>query len=322
MKEPKRLTPLGQHSEPPDVGPVIVGVDGSERSIDALALADLLGPALGRDVVIAYVHPFKQLSSLFAPGEYERLVRDVAESTFDQVRTHLRSVREPRMQLVSESSPAAGLHTLAERERAALIVIGSSHRTGIGRVLVGGTGERLLSGASAPVALAPAGYAAAAPALRAVGCGFDGSPESYRALAWATNLACTASAHLRVLSVYERTLPASLAVCGGLPTASINDVLRRRRGEELAGAVSALGADLDADQRLLDGDAELLLATESSELDLLVVGSRGYGPLRATLLGSVSSALVRSAQSPLVVVPRGADDESAHQGTTSPRRIA
>jgi nucleotide-binding universal stress UspA family protein len=45
--------------------------------------------------------------------------------------------------------------------------------------------------------------------------------------------------------------------------------------------------------------------------DLLAVGSRGYGPLRAVLLGSVSSALVRSAASPLVVVPRGAAGASA-----------
>jgi nucleotide-binding universal stress UspA family protein len=51
------------------------------------------------------------------------------------------------------------------------------------------------------------------------------------------------------------------------------------------------------------------------------VGSRGYGPLRAVLLGSVSSALVRSARSPLVVVPRAANGEPPH-GTTSPRRIA
>ena len=60
------------------------------------------------------------------------------------------------MQLISDKSPAAGLHALAERE-AALIVIGSSHRSNIGRSLVGGTGERLLSGASAPVAVAPVG---------------------------------------------------------------------------------------------------------------------------------------------------------------------
>ena len=290
-----------------DSGPVIVGVDGSERSIEALALADLLGPALGRRVVIAHVHPFRQLSSLFAEGEYERLEREVAESTFEQIREHLPSVPERRMQLVAGDSPAAGLHALAERERAALIVVGSSHRSAIGRILVGGTGERLLSGASAPVAVAPAGYATAGAGIQTVGCGFDGSRESHRALAWAAELARTTSARLRVLSVYESTLPVTLALGGGLPTASINEVVRRQRDEELSKAMSALDADIDATGALLDGDARELLAGESAGLDLLVVGSRGYGPLRAVLLGSVSSALVRSARSPLVVMPRGAD---------------
>jgi nucleotide-binding universal stress UspA family protein len=291
-----------------DSGPVIVGVDGSERSVEALALADLLGPALGRRVVIAHVHPFRQLSSLFAEGEYERLEREVAESTFEHIREHLPSVPERRLQLVAGDSPAAGLHALAEAEGATLIVVGSSHRSAIGRILVGGTGERLLSGASAPVAVAPAGYATAAAGIQTVGCGFDGSQESQRALAWAAELARTTSARLRVLSVYEPTLPVSLALGGGgLPTASINEVLRRQCDEELAQAMSALEADIDATGTLLDGDAREVLAGESAGLDLLVVGSRGYGPLRAVLLGSVSSALVRSAQSPLVVVPRGAE---------------
>ena len=294
----------------PGSGPVIVGVDGSQRSVEALALADLLGPALGRPVVIAYVHPYGKLSSLFSESEYETLVREVAESTFDQIREHLPSVPERRMQLVSDESPAAGLHALAEREEAALIVIGSSHRSTIGRILVGGTGERLLSGASAPVAVAPAGYTAAGRGIQIVGCGFDGSQEAQRALAWAAALARAASARLRILSVYEPTLPTSLAVGGGLATASINEVLRRERQEELAQAVVALDPDLDASEKLLEGDARELLARESGELDLLVVGSRGYGPLRAVLLGSVSSALVRSAQSPLVVVPRAATGDA------------
>ena len=190
MREPQR-----------NVGPVVVGVDGSERSVEALALADLLGPALRRPVIIVHVHPFGQLSSPVAEGEYERLVRDVAESTLEQAREHLPSVPERRMQLVAESSPAAGLHALAEREGAGLIVVGSSHRSSIGRIVIGGTGESLLSGASAPVAVAPAGYAAAGRRIQVVGCGFDGSPESHRALAWSAELARGASARLRVLSV-------------------------------------------------------------------------------------------------------------------------
>ncbi len=288
-------------------GPIIVGVDGSQRSVDALALADLLGPALRRRVIVAYVHPYGKLSSLFSEGEHERMVRDIVESTVDQVREHLPSVAERPMRLVSATSAAAGLHTLAQREAAALIVIGSSHRSNIGRVLVGGTGERLLSGASAAVAVAPAGYTTNSRAIQTIGCGFDGTQESYRALEWAADLAKARSAPLRVLSVYEPALPALVAVGGGLATASINDVLRRQRADELARALSGLEADVEVGGSLLDGDAAAVLARESRDLHLLVVGSRGYGPLRAVLLGSVSGALMRSAGSPLVVVPRGAD---------------
>ena len=57
--------------------------------------------------------------------------------------------------------------------------------------------------------------------------------------------------------------------------------------------------------KLLEGDAAGLLERESEGLDLLVTGSRGYGPKRAVLVGSVSSELLRTAQCPVVVVPRG-----------------
>jgi hypothetical protein len=70
-------------------------------------------------VVIAYGHPYGKLSSVLSQGEYETVVRGVAESTFEQIREHLPSVPERRMQLVSDDSAAAGLHALAEREAAA-----------------------------------------------------------------------------------------------------------------------------------------------------------------------------------------------------------
>ena len=37
----------------------------------------------------------------------------------------------------------------------------------------------------------------------------------------------------------------------------------------------------------------------------MVVGSRGYGPMRHALLGSVSAKLMRTCPAPLLVVPRG-----------------
>jgi nucleotide-binding universal stress UspA family protein len=294
-------------NDPIDTAPVVVGVDGSARSIDALVLADVVAAALRTRLVIAYVHSLGKLSSVFSEDEHELIVRGIAESTFEQIRDYLPSVPERRLQLISEKSPAAGLHVLAEREQAALMVVGSSHRSNIGRILVGGTAERLLTGASVPVAVAPAGYSTARRSIQLVGSAFDGSPESHRALAWAAELAQTASARLRIVAVHEHACAATLALNGGLATASLNDILRRQLKEQLAEALAALDPGIDASQTLLEGDARDLLCEASGDLDLLVLGSRGYGPMRAVLLGSVSAGLVRSAHSPLVVVPRGSE---------------
>jgi nucleotide-binding universal stress UspA family protein len=56
---------------------------------------------------------------------------------------------------------------------------------------------------------------------------------------------------------------------------------------------------------VLHGDPVLCLAEASAGLDLLVVGSRRYGPLKRALVGAVSSALVEHAHCPVLIVPRG-----------------
>jgi hypothetical protein len=96
--------------------PALRGRDASRGGLGTLALANLLAPALERPVVVAHVHPWGRLSRFLSEGEYEALVREVAESTFEQVREYPPSVPERRMQPVSERSPAAGLDALAQRD--------------------------------------------------------------------------------------------------------------------------------------------------------------------------------------------------------------
>jgi nucleotide-binding universal stress UspA family protein len=60
-----------------------------------------------------------------------------------------------------------------------------------------------------------------------------------------------------------------------------------------------------------DGDPAARLAEASSELDLRVVGSRRYGPVRRALLGSVSMRLVNRAACPVLIVPRGVHPDAA-----------
>ena len=184
------MNPRSVSEHAAEVAPLIVGVDGSERSRDALALAVQLAEP-GQGVLLAHVHPYGPLSDLLSGDDYARLVREVAESTLSAANETLPPATDRVMQLVSNQSPAAGLHDLAAEKDAALIVVGSSHRSGLGRVLAGSVAESVLAGSPVPVAIATRGLAGNEDGIRIVGCGFDGSPEAHEALGWAADISAT-----------------------------------------------------------------------------------------------------------------------------------
>ena len=69
-------------------------------------------------------------------------------------------------------------------------------------------------------------------------------------------------------------------------------------------AIAGIPEAVERESRFVDGSADDVLVAESEDLDLLVVGSRGYGPLGAVLLGSASTILARAAACPIIVTPR------------------
>jgi nucleotide-binding universal stress UspA family protein len=75
----------------------------------------------------------------------------------------------------------------------------------------------------------------------------------------------------------------------------------------LHSAVSGLPSDLRALPIFEHGGAARhLLDYAEQGVDLMVLGSRGYGPVRAVLLGSVSATVLGSAPCPVLVTPRSA----------------
>jgi nucleotide-binding universal stress UspA family protein len=86
--------------------------------------------------------------------------------------------------------------------------------------------------------------------------------------------------------------------------ASVNALARGelRRAFEAVVAEEAEGGETEG--RFLEGPPGEVLATESAELDLLVTGSRGYGPRAAVLLGSTTHTLMRKAACPGLITPR------------------
>jgi nucleotide-binding universal stress UspA family protein len=209
---------------------------------------------------------------------------------------------DPGIEVHAGDSPARGLHELADSRGAAMVVVGSSHRAGLGRIFPGTVATRLLQGGPCPVAIAPRGYADDSPGEpRVIGVAFDASPESREALDFAATLGGRVAAALRVITAYQGTPPEGNPTLEGMRTPY------EQLQDDLKAAVERLPAELRAEPRFLLGEPAHVLAAESElRMDLLVMGSRGYGPLRSVLLGSVSEVVVESASCPVILIPRGA----------------
>jgi nucleotide-binding universal stress UspA family protein len=273
---------------------VIVGFDGSEQGRDALSLGSTFASAGGSELVVACVCERNQDSEM--------------DQRFSEVDAALGRRRYRRRELWG--SPARELTRVAEDTDASLLVVGSTHEGKLSRVLPGSVGERLLNGAPCAVAVAPLGFAKRDGFReRLIGVGYIGNDESRLALGWAESLARQLGSRLRLIAVIPPL------TSGWLPADVSAREHRRRVWSDLEETLSAasLGApDLSTEREVIEGDPAAVLAEQGGELDLLVVGSRGYGPLRRVLLGGVSGRVIQDAPCPVVVVPRGAKETSSH----------
>jgi nucleotide-binding universal stress UspA family protein len=284
--------------------PVLVAVALDDRDSAPIALGIALSDLAGGRLALVHAYPYDH--GMIPAPEYEATMREEATAGLERLAAALPEQIEVTLHSYASVSPAQALHVAAETLRPLAIVVGSTHRGPVGQVLPGGVGERLLHGAPCPVAIAPHGYAGEPATLSEIGVAFDDSPEAHCALDAAIALARATGAKVSTYTATEPIETAPAALVPGWTTPPGYSVLRRQRAEQILDSARELvPADLLGGTRLVTGHAGAALARASVDVDLLVCGSRGYGPLRAALLGGVSSTLAHSASCPLLVVPRG-----------------
>ena len=239
---------------------IIIGVDGSERSEEALAFGRALAAAGGAHVTVANAYRWEPPASRVGGDAYVEYLRHDSERT-------LRETADPLRDL-----PGLELH-----------------------------------GAPCPVVVVPVGCGpSAGRGFETVACAWDGTPESEMALVAAEDLARAMGASLRVVRIFEPQFYATPPGLGyGYP--SLIEGVRQHAGQALQERLAHLSEDVEAVGELREGDPRHELVRASESADLLVMGSRGFGPLRAVLLGGVSGPVIRSAACPVMVVPRGAE---------------
>lgn len=278
---------------------LLVGYDGSDGGRDALELARVLGEAGGASILVVTVLPYGPL-----PIPYEILDEEEAERAqplFEEAKRRLGEL-EVETRAFGGGSAAGVINDLAEKEEVGTIVVGSPHRGPLGRTLIGSVADGLLHGAPCEVIVAPRGFAAEERGpFRTIAVAYDDSAEAKAALARAEAIALDCRATIVVF-----TVSAPPAVVPG--AAGYTPAIPPEAGAIVTRTVRAVDERLAATGRALSGvpGPAIVEACEEAGADLLVSGSRHYGPVLRVLLGSVSTQLAHKAACPVLVVPRPA----------------
>jgi nucleotide-binding universal stress UspA family protein len=295
-----RNDPRGSGTRP--IARIAAGVDGFPEGRDAAALGHLLAQATGADLMLVGVH---SAALLPAPPELSyRSQRREAQRILSEVRRS--DAPGSRTATASDFSVPRALLRVVRRHHCDLLVVGSTPEGPEGRVQIGNRTRQLLGQFKCALAVAPRGLHADPPRLRRIGVGYDGGPEADAALALAASIALCAGAEVRLQTVVDdRQPPFASSVLGGNLAAEWDEVIKdemNQSREQAAAAARQTGIQVEvAVARGRPSDALLKL---SEMVDLLIIGSRRWGPTKRLLFGSTGEALMHGASCPVLAIPR------------------
>ena len=293
-------------TEPGVAKRIVVGIDGSSASRDALRWA--LEEARLWNGAVEAVYAWSYPVMTYAPGivppptfareDLETEARHVLNTTVDAVVGDA-GPGLPVERVIVEGSAAKQL--IESSRHADMLVVGHRGHGGFTGLLLGSVAEQCAVHAGCPAVITRSVEQAAAPGPSAarVVVGVDGSEPARRALQWAAEEAERRGADLEVVHAWQPQLQPL-----GLVRAGVDRTSSEAYGKAvLDAATSALGSrSLVVDPILVEGPSARRLVELSAGAALLVLGSRGRGGFTGLLLGSVSSQVLHHARCPLVLV--------------------
>ena len=221
-----------------------------------------------------------------------------ADAVLAGAREHVSQALAGRFRALAASSPARGVLELARNEQAELIVLGSRRLGPRTKAALGAVSENILRASPCAAAVAPRGYRSEGGFVpQSIGVGWTPTVEGDQALEVSCRIARATGGSVELVT----TTSASGTV------QSLEDRARRA----VTDVVEALGGEVEVAVRAGVGTAAEELLKRSGRMDLIVLGSRGYGQPRTMLFGSVSSQVVPEAPCPVMILAAGSRIEAA-----------
>jgi nucleotide-binding universal stress UspA family protein len=286
---------------------VLLATDGSAEAELAATSAAYLATSTGSELHVVHVGPFMPMLFSTMEDEPARMAREARKTLDDAVRRIEATGGDVAQSYLKMGGASEEIVAVAEELGAGLIVMGNRGRGGVRRALMGSVSDSVVRHAHCPVLVVRADPIVF-PAKILVAT--DGSKEAELASSSAADLAKRTGSELHV--VYVGHMPPVFYESPG--AWALDPDLRGRMGESAeVGARTKLdeqvqrvreagGEVAGAHAKLGRPDAEIVRLAQELGAGLIVLGSRGLGPLRSALMGSVSDSVVRHAHCPVLVV--------------------
>ncbi|TPQ15732.1 universal stress protein [Streptomyces sporangiiformans] len=285
--------------------PVVVGVDGSPSSLDAVEVA--AHEAGLRGVGLRLVHAFGWPSMHVPPGgaPWNPAVaglRELVDGTLIKAEQRARRA-VPQVETTREVTVGEPLMVLEiESRTASLVVVGSRGLGAFGSLLLGSTAVHLAAHGRCPVLVVRGRPDPSGPVLLAV----DGAPAGEGAVEFAFAEASLRGVDLVALHVWNTWSERAYEGTGD-PLNVVVDI-ERLRDEEQRSLDESLAPwqerhpRIAVERRLVRSRVRPALIEASRDAQLVVAGARGRGGFTGLLLGSVSQALLHHAHCPVAVI--------------------
>ena len=287
---------------------IIVGVDGSGPSIVALRWAAYEARRRNADILVVSCYDIPVYGSpegaVYTSTEDVNAIKEGATSIIVRA-TEI--VAEIDAHLVVDGttamSPAASAISESAGPHDEIVVGATGHGGGFMDGLLGSVALNIIHRSHVPVIVVPANPTTeVGPAMKKIVVGVDGSPGSLEALEWAYGEALVSGSDLTAVHGWIYPYAGTRSGVSEPRTQMQLDAM-----EELKTSLESLGprmtgGSIHVHARLVEQSPAEALLEESKDADLVVVGSRGRGALRASLLGSVSRTVVQHATCPVAVI--------------------
>src|SRR5579872_4049932 len=264
----------------------------------ALPFAVALATRYGAKLYAAHVIP--QEAYAFAhPDSAERTLReaeDYAGYKLDQIVSPLKNRGRPCEALLGNGSAAEVITGFAHRYTADLIVVGTSSRSGLGKLFLGSVAEEIIREAPCPVlTVGPCVISEASEAFQSILCATDFSTASSRVVDFAVFLAHEFRAHLTLTHVVSGMLRDSPRLAIEVPEQGLRALIPPEpKLDHEPQVVVEIGPV---------AEGILSVATDMAA-DLIVMGAREVGAFAQTAshFGSTAHEIISLATCPVLTV--------------------